>query len=316
MYATRQGASDAVMALLDAGADINAQDPEGYTPLLEAIVNGHFDLAAAMVRRGANPNLADTSGMAALYAAIEMRTPPWERSRPDIKEDDEVDALGLMAVLLDHGADVDQALTGRTLQRYHANGPAYFGAGTTPLMRAAKFDNLDMVQLLVARGADVHRALPDGTTALMFAAGVKYTLTQEGDPEKAGTADDAHEIVKLLAEHGADVNAVNARGETALYGAAFTGRDRTITYLAEHGARLDAKTRQGLTVLDGALNIGVADDGTGSRVGGKPGPGTVALVRELMARAGVSADSAAAPADVEIPGTRPARQGTPVASPK
>jgi hypothetical protein len=122
--------------------------------------------------------------------------------------------------------------------------------------------------------------------------------------------------MKLLAERGADVNAVNIRGETALYGAAFTGRDRAIAYLAEKGARLDAKTKQELTVLDGALNIGVADDGTGSRVGGKPGPGTVTLVRELMARAGVQVEPAASPSDVVVPGTRPARQGAPAASPR
>ena len=60
-----------------------------------------------------------------------------------------------------------------------------------------------------------------------------------------------------------------------------------IRYLAEQGGRLDARTKQGLTILDGALNTGVADDGTGARVGGKPGPETAALVRELMVAAGL-----------------------------
>jgi ankyrin repeat protein len=320
MYAARQGGSEAVRTLLDLGASINVQDPEGFTPLLQAIVNGHFDLAAMLVQRGANPNLADKSGMGALYATIEMRTPPWERSRPDIKEDNDLDCVGLMKVLLEHGADVNQTLTGRTLQRYHANGPAYFGAGTTPLMRAAKFDNLDMIQVLVAHGADVTRTQPDGTTALMLAAGVKFTITQEGDPEKAGTPDDAFEIAKLLVERGADVNASNAKGETALYGAALTGRDRVISYLAEKGGRLDARTKTGLSLLDAALNVGVSDDGTGTRVGGKPGGATVALVRDLMTKAGISTEPAAKAGagtdgrpdpDRIVPGTRPARQTAP-----
>lgn len=313
MYAVRQGAGEAARALLDLGANMNVQDPEGYTPLLEAIVNGHFDLAAVLVDRGADPNLADKSGMAALYAAIEMRTPPWERSRPDITERDTLDCVGLMKVLLDHGADVNQTLKARTLQRYHAGGPAYFGQGTTPLMRASKFDNLDMVRLLVEHGADVNRTQPDGTTALMLASGVKFTITQEGDPEKAGTPDDAYEIARLLVDRGADVNAANAKGETALYGAAFTGRDRAIGYLVERGGRVDAKTKQGLTILDAALNVGVSDDGTGTRVGGKPGPATVSLVRKLMADAGVAADPSKA-VDVEVPGTRPARQTAPSAA--
>ena len=63
--------------------------------------------------------------------------------------------------------------------------------------------------------------------------------------------------------------------------------DEALSLLADHGARLDVRTKQGLTVLDGALNTGVAEDGTGSRVGGKPGPETVALVRDLMVAAGV-----------------------------
>jgi ankyrin repeat protein len=161
------------------------------------------------------------------------------------------------------------------------------GEGSTPLIRAAYYDNLDMVRLLVERGADVKLTQKDGTTAMMLAAGVKYALTQEGDPETSGTPDDAYEIVKLLAEKGTDVNAANAQGQTALYGAAFVGRERVISYLAEHGARVDVKTKGGLSIYDAVLNKGVAEEGTGSRVGGKPGPHTVALVREVMVKAGV-----------------------------
>jgi ankyrin repeat protein len=154
-------------------------------------------------------------------------------------------------------------------------------------MQAARYNHLDLVRVLVARGADVRKAQPDGTTALMIAAGVKYALTQEGDPDNAGTADDAFEIVKLLAERGAEINTENARGETALYGAAFVGRNRVIQYLADRGAKLDVKTKTGLTILDGALNSSVPDEGTGSRAGGKPGEATVKLVIDLMVKAGV-----------------------------
>ena len=75
-----------------------------------------------LLDKGANPNLTDNAGMGPLYAAIDMNTPPWERSRPDARITTDLDCLGLMRVLLDHGADVDARIKGRLLSRYHAGG--------------------------------------------------------------------------------------------------------------------------------------------------------------------------------------------------
>ncbi len=290
MYAARQGALDAARALIDLGADMNVRDPEGMTPLIEAIVNMHLDFAAALIEKGADVNLADSSGMTPLFAAIDMHTPAYEKSRPDPKENDQLNCLGLMKVLLDHGANPNAALTGRLLQRYHAGGPGpkkVVAGGMTPLMRAALHDNLDMVRLLVERGADVKVAEQDGGTALMFATGIKFA-PKEGDPPNQGSPAEALEIVKLFIEKGADVNARNDKGETALYAAAFVGHyDQVISYLVEHGARPDVKTKQGLTLMDAVLNTGIADDGDGHRVDSKPGPETITLVRGLMESAGV-----------------------------
>jgi ankyrin repeat protein len=49
-------------------------DPEGTTALVIAIINAHYDVAALLIDKGANPNLGDSAGMAALYAAVDMRT--------------------------------------------------------------------------------------------------------------------------------------------------------------------------------------------------------------------------------------------------
>ena len=291
MYAARENAIDAAKALLDAGADINVQDPEGVTPLLEAILNVHYDLAKVLVERGADPKIADKAGMTPVFAVVEMRTPTWERSRPRLEERGEIDGPALIGLLIDRGADPDAALTGRQLSRYHGGGSAAFAQGTTALMQAVRFKHLDLARLLLERGADVTRKQNDGTTALMIAAGVKYAITQEGDPDNMGTAADAHDIVKLIVERGADVNLANDRGETALYGASFLGNDQVIKYLVERGARVDVKTKTGRTILDGVLNTGVPDEGTGARPGGKPAAGTVALVRQLMVAAGVEPTS-------------------------
>ncbi len=287
MYATRENATAAVLALVELGADMNLQDPEGVTPLLEAVLNLHYDLAKTLVEKGADPKIADKAGMTPVFAVVEMRTPTWERSRPRLEETGEVDGPALIAYLIEKGASPNAALTGRQLSRYHGGGSAAFAAGTTPLMQAVRFKHLDLTKVLVDHGADVKLKQPDGTTALMIASGVKFAITQEGDPDNMGSAADSLEIVKILVEHGAEVNGANERGETPLYGAAFFGHPGIIQYLVDKGAKLDVVTKTGRTIYDGVLNTGVPDEGTGQRPGGKPGPQVVQLVHDLMVKAGV-----------------------------
>ena len=58
-----------------------------------------------LVEKGADPNFADTSGMAALYAAVDMNTLGEVYGRPARPATSKVTALDLMKVLLDHGAE-------------------------------------------------------------------------------------------------------------------------------------------------------------------------------------------------------------------
>jgi ankyrin repeat protein len=74
MYAARQGATSAARALAEAGADLNAVDPDGTPALTFAIINGHYEVAAMLVERGADVNLADRTGATPLYSAVDMHT--------------------------------------------------------------------------------------------------------------------------------------------------------------------------------------------------------------------------------------------------
>ena len=59
-FAARQGFVESVTAMMDAGVDINQPNPGDHmTPLLIAIVNGHFDLAKVMVEQGREPVAAE-----------------------------------------------------------------------------------------------------------------------------------------------------------------------------------------------------------------------------------------------------------------
>ena len=73
LLAARQGAMNGIKALAEAGADLDATDPDGTTALNLAIINAHYDVAALLVEKGANPNAGDAAGMTPLYAAIDMQ---------------------------------------------------------------------------------------------------------------------------------------------------------------------------------------------------------------------------------------------------
>ena len=49
------------------GANINAVDPDGISAAVLATINGHYDVAAFLIDKGANANLADKTGRTALY---------------------------------------------------------------------------------------------------------------------------------------------------------------------------------------------------------------------------------------------------------
>src|SRR6185503_21342331 len=94
-------------ALLDAGANINEQSLiDKTTPLLQATINGHFDLAMELVKRGADPKLASTHGNTPLYAVINTHWRPKSRfPQPQSAEYQKTSHLELMEALLKAGAD-------------------------------------------------------------------------------------------------------------------------------------------------------------------------------------------------------------------
>ncbi len=282
MYAARQNAVAAAAALADSKADLNAVDADGTTALHLAIINLHYDLASLLLNKGADPNVTDNSGMTALYAATDMRAPANMMTRPDPKLRDEIDAAGVVKVLLAHGADPNLRLKKPIIGR-HNNllGDTSLGEGTTPLMRAAKANDLPIMKLLLDGGADPTITLKDHTTAAMIATSL--------------------DAIKLLVEHGIDVNAFNSNGQTLLHNAAGRGSTAIIQYAADQGARLDQKDKQGRTPLDiaqgagGGGGRGGAGAAAGRGGGGARGnAGAAALLRDLMAKNGIPVPAAPA----------------------
>jgi ankyrin repeat protein len=244
-FAAREGSIEAAEALIAAGADVNAkEDQYGFTPLLTAAYNGRYDFAAMLLNHGASPS--DGS----LYLAVELRNMATYSNRPNPPDvDTTMDALALIKVLLDKGADPNQAVNLKP-PPIQAQGTVTIPAGGTALNRAVRSTDIVTIKLLLERGADPNMPIKDGTTPIMQAAsGAAARGEEEEVVDKADQADPL-EAIKLFVDAGADVNQVNEQGNTAVHLAAQRANDRVIEYLVSKGAKLDILNKGNRTALD------------------------------------------------------------------
>jgi ankyrin repeat protein len=243
LFAGRENAPAAALALIEGGADPDIRDPDGLTALNVAIMNQHYDLAIALVEAGADPDAADRTGMTALYGAVEMAKVGGMIGRPAVPRSSDHDAIGFARVALAHGADPDAALTAPILAQHHGFPDRSMGAGTTPLMRAARGYDLEFVALLLEAGASASAKQADGSGVLHVMAAGRPPRSDEDSAVQSAVLD-------TLLEAGAELDAVAADGQTPLHRAARGANAGFINALHERGARLDARDGEGRTPYD------------------------------------------------------------------
>jgi ankyrin repeat protein len=250
MYAARENALAAGRTLVKAGAGLDLVDPDGATALVLAIINAHYEFAAMLLEGGANPNVADAeAGMGPLYATVDMHRLAVGHGRPNPKPVGLLDGVQLARLLLERGADPNARLRKAIMQRQHTGGDAALAEGATPLMRAAKSGDVEMMRVLMAFGADPKFTMPNKTTALMYAAGFGWRNGSPAAPSyDQGSEEEAVAAIRLLLEAGLDINATNDGGETALH-LAVSGRgsEAIVKALVESGANLEAQNKRGQT---------------------------------------------------------------------
>jgi ankyrin repeat protein len=182
--AAKRAPAAVVEALLGAGATLDAADDRGRTPLMWAAVRSdQADVIAALLRAGANPNTRSVAMGTALHQAAAAG------------------AVRSVQLLLEAGADVNAAPP---------------KAGSSPLMFACSMERLEVVKVLLDRGAAVNLADSNGDTAIAVAAALNRP-----------------DIVRLLLAAGADKNIRNRSGKSAVDYAAANGDFELLSLLYE-----------------------------------------------------------------------------------
>jgi uncharacterized protein len=308
LFAARQGDLDSVKLLLDAGAPINTvSGGDNTSPLLMAVINGYFDLAAYMIERGANPSLASENGVTPLFATVNVQWAPrslYPQPRAYLQQ--KLTYLDFMKVLLEKGVDPNARLVKKVwYQEFNFPLLGVDEIGATPFWRAAYAADVEAMKLLVAHGADPNiptikpagrprtgdaagretiddvSGLPPvpiagpGIPPLLAAAGAGYGEGFAGNSHRTAPGGFLPAVKYLIDELHVDVNARDHEGNTALHDAAARGDNATIEFLVSKGADVKAVNRAGETTADMA-NSPV------SRI--EPYPQTIALLEKLGAK--------------------------------
>ena len=267
-FAARQGNAEAVQTLIDAGANLDAQDNYDTTPVVMAVLNGHLGVAAMLLEAGADPNVQDRYGRTPLFTATDLNTLDVNpRPAPPITGD--YRPVDIVRLALEHGAEVDLPISDEGLPQWVAQGGGHnpmLYDGATAFFRAAMSGDVEIMNILLEAGADPNVTTgeqpcrmedpsyceeddylgPEGqVTPFLAAAGVGWRLGISRGRE-AG----AIEALQILLDLGADINQANQNGNTALHGAATRHSAAIIEFLVENGADLNARNIKGWTPLD------------------------------------------------------------------
>ena len=227
--ASRNGDTAKIDKLLKSGADINQRSgKENDTALMFAVNRGHENVAAALLKNGADVNATNDYGQAALHTAVFSGHP------------------NIVLLLIEHGADVNQP----SRRGY----PLHIAAGH------ASSNRVEIVKLLLENGAKVDVRAKNHSTPLHWTdedkgAEVAKLLINHGanvnavskineTPLHWSARKEELAVMKVLINHGAIIDSKNYVGMTPLLVAAKKGKSRAVELLLDNGANVNARSKQ------------------------------------------------------------------------
>lgn len=207
-----------VNILLKKGANVNAENEYKQTLLMLACKNGKLDIVKSLLANGANINAEDKTGKTPIIFA-------YENNHKEVVE----------FLLPPEGDVVDP----KKAVDVNAKDPI---SRKTLLMFACNYGHLNIVNILLKKGAKVNEQDSCGQTALMFACNCV-------EPS-------ATDIVNSLLANGADVNAKDKFKETPLMFACKHGHLDKVELLLTNGADVNAENEFNETPLMFACKYG------------------------------------------------------------
>src|ERR1700694_78819 len=251
------GNRDAALKKIAAGADVNAAQGDGTTPLHWAVYKIDADLARALLERGAKPDVINSYGSSPLTEAVKVANARLVEMLLDAGSNVEVPnqegqtalmlaaragSLDVAGLLVRHGANVDAREKWR---------------GQTALMWAADARSAELTRFLIAHKADVNaRALAnDWPSPLNREPRNQYRPTGGLTPLLYAARSGCTDCVQALLDAGADPNRPNPDGVTPLIVAIDNFAFDTAKLLFERGANPHVWDWWGRTALYTAIDM-------------------------------------------------------------
>jgi len=248
LYAVLSGENDTLEEALNSGADVEARDWRGWTPLMLAAENGRKEMAETILKKGADVFAKDKYGRTALMKARDKE----HFGVVKLLEDTE-NAINVKLFSAAQDNNIEGVLSSLKEGVYV---DAKDWRGWTALMIAAENGAEEVVKTLLKKGANVFAKDKYGKTALVKAkeksqlGAVELLESRERFVRTgiltAAKKGDVEKIQKML-NMGVSIDARDEHGVTLLIWAVREGRKSAVKFLLRKGANLYAKDEYGMT---------------------------------------------------------------------